>query len=417
MDPLPPGTRSLVRRRCVYYVSGFDPKGAAHYHALYKEQAALQAQAGGLAVEVGPRQRQPSGNAAWTVRAEDAGTPVETWYEFLRWDDIVRAHWPRHQWQLWRDILVTSLFNLRHGSWWRMFRQCWPPAVALGLPFVLMLAVLLGVPALSALAGWLAHRGGGSLVLALGAATVVAAGLLLAARKLEARFSMYWLMRSYAFTRLQSLDRAPALEERLDAHATQLARRLAEGQDDEVLVVGHSSGAIMACAIVARAMRQSAGRHPAKLSLLTLGHCLPLLGTLPQARSFRQELAELARADALDWIDFSAPPDGCSFALADPMEGCGIDVPGRLPDRPKLLSPRFAEMFDANTYHALRPDKFRIHFQYLMASQRPVDYDFFRITGGAMTLAQRFAGHASVTDYRALRPLSSLQHNRPQGGV
>lgn len=399
-----PDAPPRVRRRCVFYVSGFDPKGAAHYHALYKEQAALQAQAGGLALEVGPRQRQSSGNAAWTVRATDDGVPVDTWYEFLRWDDVVRAHWPRHQWQLWRDILVTSLFNLRHGSWWRMFRQSWPPAVALGLPFVLLLTVLVGLPALSLLAGWLTHRASGSLGLPLGAAVLVAAALTLIARKLEARFSMYWLMRSYAFTRLQALGRAPALEERLDAHAAQLARRLASGEDDEVLVVGHSSGAIMACAIVARALRQMPRGWRPRLSLLTLGHCVPLLGTLPQATAFRQELAELARTDSLDWIDFSAPPDGCAFALADPLEGCGVDVPDRLPDRPKLLSPRFAEMFDTYTYRALRPDKFRIHFQYLMASQRPVDYDYFRITAGAMTLAHRFGGSESITDYRGLRP-------------
>src|SRR6478735_9737860 len=126
-----------VRRRCVFYVSGFDPKGASHYHALYKEQAALQARAGGLELEVGPRRRLPSGNSAWTVDAREGEIPVQTHYEFMRWDDVVRAHWPRSQWRLWADVMKTTFFNIRHGALLKMFKLSWPPAVALTIPFLL----------------------------------------------------------------------------------------------------------------------------------------------------------------------------------------------------------------------------------------------------------------------------------------
>ncbi|MEO5671128.1 MAG: hypothetical protein ABIR26_10595, partial [Ramlibacter sp.] len=83
-----PDRMSPVRRRCVFYVSGFDPKGAGHYHALYKDQAALQAQAGGLVLDVGPRQRLAGGNPFWEVRAVEEGVEVQTHYEFMRWDDV-----------------------------------------------------------------------------------------------------------------------------------------------------------------------------------------------------------------------------------------------------------------------------------------------------------------------------------------
>jgi hypothetical protein len=74
------------------------------------------------------------------------------------------------------------------------------------------------------------------------------------------------------------------------------------------------------------------------------------------------------------------------------------------PDRPKLLSPKFAEMFEPAAYAELRRDKFRMHFQYLMASPRPVRFEYFAITAGAEMLASRFAADGSVTDYRGLRP-------------
>ncbi len=38
---------------------------------------------------------------------------------------------------------------------------------------------------------------------------------------------------------------------------------------------------------------------------------------------------------------------------------------------------------------------FRLHFQYLCAFDRPGDYDYFRITAGPMTLADRFANRAA----------------------
>src|SRR5437867_10470624 len=121
-EPLnsPPASSSTgtgrVRKRCFFYLSGFDPKGAAHYHALYRDEAAKQAQVSGMSVEVGRRQKTAQGNAFWQVTAHNregpespespAGT-VETRYEFLRWDDIVREHWPRNQVRLRWDIVTT----------------------------------------------------------------------------------------------------------------------------------------------------------------------------------------------------------------------------------------------------------------------------------------------------------------------
>jgi hypothetical protein len=398
---------SEVRRRCVFYVSGFDPKGARHYHGLYREQSARQAEAGGLSIKVGPRRNLPDGNSAWALRTEEEGLAVETHYEFMRWDDVVRAHWPKHQWQLWRDVLTTTVFNLRHGALQAMHELSWPPALALFMPFLLLIGVLAGAPLLALLAGWVGWEMLDNVFAGLAAGAAAGALVLWLGLALESRYSMYWMMRSYAFTARQATGRTPDLEARLDALAARLAQRLRERADDEVLVVGHSSGAIMAAAIVARALRQcparTAGEAPV-LSLLTLGQWIPLLGLLPQAEAFRTELTELATTPALDWIDFSAPPDGCCFALTDPVAGSGVAPPGRLPDRPKLLSPRFAEMFDAPGYQALRHDKFKMHFQYLMAAPRPVEYDFFRITAGARTLAGRFAHLPSVTDFDRLRP-------------
>ena len=124
-----------VCRRHVLYLSGFDPQGPAHYHALYAEQAALQASVLGERIDVGPRKRSGP-NAVWDVRwgGADDDTAVETRYEFLRWDDIVRQHWPRGQWRLLALTLATTARLVGNGSLWRMLQTSWPAFVALAAP-------------------------------------------------------------------------------------------------------------------------------------------------------------------------------------------------------------------------------------------------------------------------------------------
>ena len=397
-----------VRRRTVFYIGGFDPKGAAHYHALYRDEAAKQALVSGLNIDVGKRQKSANGNAFWSLQAPGLdGTNVQTRYEIMRWDDIVRQHWPRNQVRLVWDMLTTTALNLRTGALWHMFKLSWPPVIALVAPVALLLAVLLGAPLL-AWSMFAALQGLGGLLAALAAAGTLC-GALWAGLKLQQKYSMLWMMRSYAFTAEQARGQVPALDERLAEHARTLLAAVASGQTDEVLLVAHSSGSIMAASVLAKALQldPALGRQSAQnttVSLLTLGQWIPLLGCLPQASAFRAELQRLASADGVDWIDFGAPPDGCCFALVDPIAACGVVPTVAHTDRPKLLSPRFADMFAAPDYAALRRDRFRIHFQYLMASERAVPYDFFAITAGHLTLAQRFAELPNVINFKGFRP-------------
>ena len=395
-----PGLARVVRKRSVFYFSGFDPKGARHYHALYRDEALKQSQTSGVPLAVGRRQKTPQGNAFWDIAAQTPEGTVETHYEFLRWDDIIRQHWPKNQARLVWDIVATTWLNLRTGALWRMLKLAWPPAVALFSPFVLVCAMLLGTPLIAAGAFSAASPAGGPWAGAAAAGAAMALWVQLG-RMLERKYSMFWLMRSYAFTAQQAQGRVPQLDDRLAQHANVVMRCIEASDCDEVLLVGHSSGAMMAASVLAKVWRCTSRRCAGRpvVSLLTLGQCMPMLACLPQAHAFRQDLQLLAGAQGFDWLDFTAPPDGCCFALVDPLAACGLDGVARLPDRPKLLSPKFAGMFDAADYRILRGDKFRIHFQYLMASDKPVAYDYFAITAGAMTLAGRFSSFQGVQGY------------------
>ncbi|MFZ5548835.1 MAG: hypothetical protein ACOZJX_09080 [Pseudomonadota bacterium] len=393
-----------VRRRHVLYLSGFDPQGPAHYHALYAEQAALQARVNGVRIEVGPRLRVGA-NAAWDVTwqpGDDKEVVVETRYEFLRWDDIVRQHWPRGQARLLALTLATTGRLVRNGSLWRMLQTSWPAFTALAAPAGLILGALLSALAVGALGLWLASAS--SPILALGLSIAMLGGLGALAKRAQAKVQMAWLMRSAAVIQQQAKGHLPALEQRLDAFAAHLVAQASSDAVDEVLVVGHSSGAMLAVSVVARALAQSPTllQQHAAVSLLTLGQCIPVLSYQPEAKSFRGELARLRAARDLVWIDMTAPSDGCCFALTDPTEVCldGVAATARAPGGPKRLSPRFAQGFSPEHYRSIRRDKYRCHFQYLMATEVPASYDYFSVTAGPTHLAARFAQQVSVIGFR-----------------
>lgn len=392
----------MVRRRVVCYLSGFDPQGPGHYHQLYLEAAAAQGRLAACPVTVGPRRRLDAVTAAWEVQCSAAEGDVHTRHEFWRWDDVVREHWPRGRWQLIQRTLWAIAAMSRNGIMALVLRRSWPVFVAMVMPVLLMLALTAGALALlSAVAALVPAAGIWTAMLVLLAGLVA---LLMLARVAEEHSQMGWLMRSMSCLLKQGCGQTPSLDQRLDVHAARLARLLRANEADEVLVVGHSSGAMMACIVWARALAHlppdlSPETCGIRWSLLTLGHCSQILSEQPEAQAYREELTRLSNDGRVDWVDVTSPVDSCCMALVPPTE-FSARYGGPLPRRPKLINPRFIQLFDAAHYRRLRRDKFRCHFQYIMAGERTGEWDYIAITAGPQSLADRFADTPGVGDFR-----------------
>ena len=223
------------------------------------------------------------------------------------------------------------------------------------------------------------------------AAVATAWGVLRFFRRRDGVLYAYYRMHDYGFSARHWGRYPDLLEARMRNFADEIALALIEDWD-EVLVVGHSSGAYIAVSVIADLVRD--GRAPAggpALALLTLGQVIPMVSFLPRADRLRADLNYLATSDALTWVDVSAPGDGCSFALCDPVGVSGV-APVEGQKWPLVLSAAFSQSLQPETWEALRRRFFRLHFQYLCAFDRPRGYDYFLITAGGLTLADRFAG-------------------------
>ena len=165
----------------------------------------------------------------------------------------------------------------------------------------------------------------------------------------------------------------------MDAMAERILQDSRQKPVDEVLVIGHSVGTMLAVSVAARLLRMAPEGLPAH-RLITLGGCIPLLSLNPSAVTFRRDLAELGQAKRLPWVDVAAVADPLCFAGSHPLTVSGVAAP--CPGQPRLETARFFRLFPAARYRVLKRNKLRLHFQYLMAGEIAGEYDYFRLTAG-----------------------------------
>lgn len=386
-----------VRTRKVLYLPGYDPIPPRRYRELYRREGGAQAGISGYSLTLGARQDRTG--FGWGVTGQFGEASVRSEVEVLLWSDVVAASMGRSIAATYGQLLRTAWAYIGSGALWRLMRLRRGPVLAALYPIVVLLAQL----ALALLAGWLGWWLAGRLHPALGAlaAAAIIWAVLTGFRRLDGRLFAYYLMHDYAFTASEAGAYPAALEARIAQFADRLSAVLEEDWD-EVLVVGHSSGAYLAVSVVGDVLeRRPAGtRLPA---LLTLGHVVPMASFLPRAWRLRRDLARLAARADLPWVDVSAPGDPCSFGLCDPVAVSGVaPVPQH---GPLVLSGAFRQTLSPEKQAELRGRWFRIHFQYLCAFDRPGDYDYFAITAGPLSLADRFAGRGHSPG-RIARPVN-----------
>ncbi len=406
-------------RRRVFYVPGYDPIHPRRYRELYRKEGAAQAAISGYDLTLTPKKTR--GPYGWHVSAQIAGQGAETDVEVLVWSDIVRGSMGSGIAATYLQLIRTAWAYIGSGAIFRLMRLRKGPMIAALYPIV-MLLVQFGVAVCMGFAVWwgliLLHDQvmewiEGPRWFATGFGAVVYASLvpgLLAVwltlrwfRAKDARFYAYYLMHDYAYSAQAGGANPPELEARMAEFRSTIVAALTPDVD-EVLIVGHSSGAHLAVSILADLLRAGVPAGGPALSFLSLGQVVPMVSFLPKADRLRADLHDLsARAD-ITWVDVTAPGDGCAFALCDPVAVTGVAPEGQL--WPLVMSAAFTQTLSPERWRELRWKFFRLHFQYLCAFDRPGDYDYFRITAGAQTLALRYAG----------RPPSKSRITQPASG-
>lgn len=369
---------TLVTRRQVFYVSGFDPRGAAFYHRLYQEESALQSKLLNVDIQVGHRSRLNKLHNHWNIQAnwpshEADSQQVHTDYHFLNWDDIVRQHWQPNLFKLVLESIVGYWGYIRCGAFSQIRQLYRGPFFSAIYPFLyLVLLLVLSLSLVWAVASVL-------LVVANPFVAITSAiGLmfigLFYGLQIGNKWGVFWLLRTYLFVFNLGLKNSSLVQQRIDECIEIIKNTQQNESADEVLLIGHSVGTIMAVHIAALYLQ----RHPelaTKVKLITLGQCIPLINGVPQAQLFNDHLTFLENQNMLKWSDFVAKADSLAFCNEQRLIS-NHSV------QPTKIVVRFFNAFINTHYKKIKRNKLRLHFQYLMATEKLCEYDYFRMTAG-----------------------------------
>lgn len=375
-----------MRRRRVFYIPGFDPFHPRRYRELYRKESALQAEISGYDIAM---EGKPAGGKSfgWRVNATIEQTDVTAEVTVLMWSDIVKSSMGHGILATYWQLLKTSWIYIYSGALRRLMWLRKGPIIAAFYPIALLLLQLIAALTVASTIGGLLSN---FVYPRMGWITFAPMVIYILRwfHQRDNKIYAYYLMHDFAHTAQHWGGYTDSLEDRLSEFRKQVSQALTEDYD-EVLIVGHSSGAHFAISILADLLREETRpvSGPA-LGLLTLGQVVPMVSFLPNAQRLRRDLSMLSTRQDITWVDVSAPGDGCSFALCDPVAVSGVAPPDAR--WPLVFSASFTQSLSPERWDALKRRYFRLHFQYLCAFDRPKDYDYFQITAGPKTLSARY---------------------------
>jgi len=383
-----------VQHRHIVYVQGYDPRGLAQYYRMFRTELRKFGRLYHLTTTVSRPQTAPDGErASWSIETKAEDWQTRTSYDFLRFEDLIQ-----------RDLAAPILGTLLRAIWiyWRLvfrgtiarfWKANWRFATFITYPHVLLLAEALcslGIALGIALA---MNAAGLPRIFGIAAAIPVFVALLGTVLKYtENQTYLLYLLSDTIWTWQFSHRQRPEWDQRIDRFAEYLVKVARESDAEEIVVVGHSSGSFLGTEILARALKldPSLGRHGPRIVLLTIGGNFPIVGFHATSKDFRDHLRLLAVEPSIDWIDCQSRKDVMNFYPFDPIAGHGIDV-GPSRRNPTIVPVRFREIIKPEHYNVFRWKFFRVHFQFVMANERPHAYDFFMIVCGPIPLRDRMA--------------------------
>ncbi|MGO4704357.1 hypothetical protein AB4072_01090 [Microvirga sp. 2MCAF38] len=371
-------TESIVKKRLVYHLGGYDPVvPQVAYRRFARELQRFEATwsvAASISEVVVEKDL-----ASWRAIASGPNWQVETDFQLVRWDDVIDAGIQKSMWQRLPCALRAFLDFATAGALWGYLRSNWRYAGFFLYPFVFLaffVALAWGVDVL-------ATKATDSLLFG------ICAGLSTFA--LLMRWPAKWLFLpllfdDWIFSRDYIRRPNAVLDSRLDRVARALVAKARNGQADEILVIGHSLGAVLAVDLLDRALRldpEFGTRIP--VAFASVGSSLLKIGLHRGATRFRHAVQRVASASQILWVEYQALTDVMNFYKTNPVAAMGLDVPGR----PIVRIERIRRMMQPARYRRTRRNFFKVHCQFVSGNDQRAAYDYFMLLCGPLSVERQ----------------------------
>jgi hypothetical protein len=366
----------IVARRLVFHLSGYEPLTPEVAHQRFARELRRFERTWSATASISGAEIDAD-QARWRVATRGPNWHVDTEYRLVRWDDVIAAARRRSTWRrIWFGFAALCDF-IASGAFWKYCRTNWRYAGFFLYPFLLLTVfAALVIVAGAIVADLLDSKLAGALVSVL--------GLIVLVQWPGQRLYLPLLLDDWIFSREFIRRGEPVLESRLGRIAHEIVRAVRDGNADEIAVIGHSLGAVLAIDVVHRALglEPLVVQNGPGLVLLTIGSSIPKVGLHPGAHRFRAALAHVAATAGVFWAEYQALNDVMNFYKTDPVAALGLPETGR----PVVRIVRFREMLDPARYRRIQRSFFRLHRQFVSANDRRTPYDYFMLICGPLSI-------------------------------
>ena len=366
-------------RRTVFFISGFHDFGFRYFWPILKRESRHHSRLYGRPVTI---QETPDGAH---LTADDFGRTVAVDYRYMAWNDIAKRRLKQTLLEIYWHMVVRIVSYHLSGRYFRLMRAYW--GFTNGVYYMLFSMLAVSIVTFFFADWFLAFifddrdflRGLFSVGIA-----YVAPCLIFERYENYFRIKLMWLI--FRMTLEQKNGTCADLFERLDGFEDDIYSELKRGEADEILIIGHSYGSILATELAGRLQKRLDNEKASKaspLSLLTIGDINALFVIAGCSQSFREMLAYAAQSKRLRWVTVFSPQDGLNFPKYNvAKEDLGIkDTTG-----PVFKSLMLKKVTSPKTYKWLKKSFWRMHFQYLREADYQNDFSFFRSIASARML-------------------------------
>ena len=368
--------RIIIAKRLVFHVGGYDPI-TPHISARrrFVRELARFERTWSVKVSTGALQENAD-QAKWSVITRGPNWCVESDYRLIRWDDVIETFSSR---TIWRRIpLGVNAFVdfIWAGALWGYLRTNWHYAIFFLYPFV-MFGCFIGT---AFGAGAYAFHKSDSIPLAAVASLSILSALMLGPwrwLRLDALFDDWIFACDYIRTGNSGIKK------RLDNIAREIVTAAHNSDADEILVIGHSLGAVLAVDLLDCALKlnHSLGTTGPPITFLSIGSSILKIGLHRAAGRFRAAVERVGQARGLFWGDCQARIDIMNFYNIDPM--AEMSLPSKYGPIIRLVE--FGRMLEHDVYRRIRLRFYRLHCQFVSGNDKRASYDYFMLACGPIS--------------------------------
>jgi hypothetical protein len=312
----------------------------------------------------------------WSVTTTGPNWRVETDYHLVRWDDVIETFSRRTIYCRIPLGIIAFLDFVVSGALRGYLRTNWHYAGFFLYPFVMFGALIL----VASLIGVVVLKASGSIPVGIVVVVVLLAALLDGPWRW---LNLDTLFDDWSFSREYIRKGNWILEQRLDRLAAEIVAAASGSDADELLVIGHSLGAVLAVDLLDRALTldPAFGTRKIPVTFLTIGSSVLKIGLHRRATRFRAAVARVAKSPGIFWGDYQARVDIMNFYNTDPMAAMALLTE----DGPVVRLVEFGRMLEHAMYRRIRLKFYRLHCQFISGNDRRAPYDYFMLICGPVS--------------------------------